>query len=71
MLRKAVFKEKGIVFQRPETKSEMPVGIDPALIESERARPGETSITKPREGIDAAFVIEKREVNPKTRYLKR
>jgi len=26
----------------------MLVGIDPALIESERARRGETSITKPR-----------------------
>jgi len=38
-----------MVFQRPETKSKMPVGIDPALIESERERLGETSITKPRE----------------------
>ena len=48
-LRKSVFKDKEIVFQLPEIKGEMLVGIVLALIESERARPGETSITKLRE----------------------
>jgi hypothetical protein len=42
----------------------MPVGIDPALIESERSRPGETSIRKPREGIDAAFRNRKSQGKP-------